>query len=74
MNRIALLLLLSAGCSSSKGRKPEGTPTDPVEVCERVADVCLLEGAGAKLGVCVEAPSPEPCKGRVPCFTCMAQH
>lgn len=74
MVRIAFVLLLSAACSSSKGRKPEGTPTDPVEVCERVADVCLLEKAGAKLGVCVEAPSPEPCKGRVPCFTCMSQH
>jgi hypothetical protein len=72
MNRMAFVLLLLAGCSSAKERKPEGTPTDPVEVCERVADVCRLEGA--KLGVCVTALSPEPCKGRVPCFTCMSQH
>ena len=72
MNRIAFALLLLAGCSSSKGRKPEGTLTDPVEVCERVADVCKLEGA--KLGVCVQAHTPDPCKGRTPCFTCMSQH
>jgi hypothetical protein len=64
-----LLALALAGCSSSKGKKPEGTPTDPVEVCEKLADVCRLDGA--KLGVCIEAPK---CEGPAPCFTCVSQH
>ena len=64
-----LLALVLAGCSASKGKKPEGTPTDPVEVCEELADVCRLDGA--KLGVCIEAPA---CDGPARCVTCVSQH
>ena len=58
---------------TDKAPKPTGTPTDPVEVCERVADVCRLDGA--KLGVCVEAtPGAAACQGKSPCFVCQSQH
>lgn len=81
MARVALLLalLLGIACTSrspdAQPAKPAGTPTDPVEVCERLADVCRLDGA--KLGVCTApgpGPAPAACKGREPCFLCSSQH
>lgn len=74
---LAAMALLAACSSSSDSsdRKPTGTPTDPVLVCERVADVCRLDGS--RLGVCTAPPAgttPEECAGRSPCFTCMSQH
>jgi|GEM_PF-1491083 len=86
MVRLAVALValwFAAACGdssdSSAARKPTGTPTDPVEVCERVADVCRLDGA--KLGVCVEAaPNAASCppdgSGKAPakCFVCQSQH
>ncbi len=71
----ALLAACSSSSDSSAQRKPAGTPTDPVLVCERVADVCRLDGS--RLGVCIAPPAgtqPEECAGRSPCFTCMSQH
>lgn len=76
---IAVALWLLAACSSSDStpaqRKPTGDTHDPVEVCERVGDVCRLDGA--RLGVCNQPPagaSPQACAGRDPCFLCMSQH
>ena len=72
---IGLIALWAAcqGGAGDKARKPTGAPTDPVEVCERVADVCRLDGA--KLGVCVEAtPGAAACQGKTPCFVCQSQH
>lgn len=74
---VALLTLLGCSSSGREGaqREPAGTPTDPVEVCTRVADVCRLDGA--KLGVCVApppGPPPAACDGRDPCYLCMSQH
>ena len=86
MRRAIICLLLvwtSMACSSSDPaapsgsaeRKPAGTPHDPVDVCEKVADVCRLDGS--RLGVCIEPPagtSPSACAGRSPCYLCMSQH
>lgn len=72
---VAFLVMALLGCSgsgSTEQAKPTGTPTDPVEVCERVADVCRLDGA--KLGVCVEGQPDTDCEGRRPCFLCADQH
>jgi hypothetical protein len=53
---IACLLLAACGKeSASTTRKPAGTIADPVKVCERVADVCVLDRA--KLGVCTTRKS-----------------
>ena len=49
--RLVLLVLVACGPSG----KPTGTTNDPVEVCERVADVCRFEKS--KLGVCTQARS-----------------
>ena len=52
---VALVFSALAGCGDdgeTSTRKAAGTPTDLVEVCERPADVCRLDGA--KLGVCVQ--------------------
>ena len=72
----ALLAACSSSGSPSGGQKPAGTPTDPVLVCERLADVCR-QGGGSQLGVCT-APaantSPAACEGRKPCLICMSQH
>lgn len=67
MSRLALVLGLFAvlGCSRDGTREPKGTPTDPVEVCERVADVCRIDGA--KLGVCTTTGSGTE-------LVCMSQH
>ncbi len=82
MARIARLAALSAvllgACSSDSGstqRKAAGTPTDPVDVCERLADVCRLDDA--RLGVCVEAApgvALDHCEPGKPCYVCQDQH
>lgn len=88
VSRLAAVLLgLSGllGCTSGAGkaeREPTGTPTDPVTVCRRAADVCRLDGS--RLGVCNPVPAetrPAACaagaEGPVPeagCFVCMSQH
>lgn len=78
MLRFGLAVALVLACTSSdssKERKPAGTPTDPVLVCERIADVCRLEGS--QLGVCIAPPAgppPAACAGRSPCFLCVSQH
>jgi len=76
---IGIAVAAAGGCSSpdssSAAHKPAGTPTDPVLVCERLADVCRLDGS--RLGVCIAAPagqSPEACAGRPRCFICAPQH
>ena len=52
--RWLLLLVVVAACESSDEpkAKPAGTLSDPVEVCEKVADVCRIDKA--KLGVCTQ--------------------
>lgn len=67
---LALGLLTVLGCSRESGSsngegKPKGTLADPVEVCERVADVCRFDGA--KLGVCTTV-------GEGTELVCMSQH
>ncbi len=72
MRRVAVIVLLSSatgltgltGCGKRTG-KPTGSPGDPVTVCERLADVCRLDGN--RLGVCAAAKSGSG-------FTCAAQH
>lgn len=77
--RVLVFALLLAGCRSpsepAAKREPAGTPTDPVEVCKRIADVCRLDES--RLGVCIAAPEGKPpaeCAGRTPCFLCVSQH
>jgi hypothetical protein len=72
---LTLCLLITACANSGDPPKPTGTPTDPVETCERITDVCRLDGA--KLGVCVKSeasPPPPSCEGKTPCLVCMSQH
>lgn len=74
---LAAALAVTAACSSSGSGddKPAGTPTDPVETCERIADVCRFDGP--KLGVCIEAPPdkrPPRCSANEPCYVCQPQH
>jgi hypothetical protein len=76
MTRLAAALALALlGCSTEGGApsKPTGAPSDPVAVCERLADVCKLDGS--RLGVCTASdPAAPACQGRSPCFVCMPQH
>jgi hypothetical protein len=67
MSRIVCLSLLLFGCGESKqsGKKPAGTSSDPVEICERVADVCRIDKA--KLGVCTQKRGGSG-------FACASQH
>lgn len=58
---LGLLLLIACGPPG----KPTGSTSDPVEVCERVADVCRIDKA--KLGVCTQ---PRSGSG----FICASQH
>jgi len=60
-----LLALLGCGRSKSSSHKPVGTATDPVEVCERLGDVCKLDRA--RLGVCAASTSE-------PGLVCAPQH
>lgn len=49
-------LLIVVACGSGGGSsKPTGTTSDPVAVCERIADVCRIDQA--KLGVCTQRRS-----------------
>jgi hypothetical protein len=60
--RVLLIFLVACGSGSSK---PSGSTNDPVEICERVADVCRFDKA--KLGVCVQARSGSG-------LSCQSQH
>ena len=71
----ALAAAVACSSSGSTDRKPAGTQSDPVDLCERVGDVCKLDKS--RLGVCNEAPggsAPTACAGRSPCFICVSQH
>ena len=57
-------VLLVVACGSGSG-KPAGTTNDPVEVCEKVADVCRIDKA--KLGVCTQKRGGSG-------FVCASQH
>jgi hypothetical protein len=61
MIRLALVLLVACGGNS----KPAGTTNDPVDVCERMADVCRIDKA--KLGVCTQKRNGSG-------FACASQH
>ena len=63
LRRLGFLVLVA--CGSSGTSKPAGTTNDPVEVCERVGDVCRIDKA--KLGVCTQ-------KRQGSGFSCMSQH
>ncbi|MBA3396875.1 MAG: hypothetical protein H0T89_29870 [Deltaproteobacteria bacterium] len=59
------VVALALGCGKDAGsKKPAGTHADPVEVCERVADVCRLDRS--KLGICVSRSPTE--------LACASQH
>jgi len=62
---VATVAVIGCGRGSGSSRKPAGTATDPVEVCERMADVCRLDRS--RLGVCSPNRSG-------PGLTCMPQH
>jgi hypothetical protein len=62
MRYVWLMVVVACGPDN---RKPAGTTSDPVEVCERVADVCRIDKA--KLGVCTQ---PRSGSG----FICASQH
>jgi hypothetical protein len=51
------------GCGPDS-HKPSGTTSDPVEVCEEIAQVCRFDRA--KLGVCIQQS-----EGRL---ACTSQH
>jgi hypothetical protein len=66
MARFVCLLLLFTACGeTTKKGKPAGTSSDPVEVCERIADVCRIDKA--KLGVCTQKRGNDG-------FVCASQH
>jgi hypothetical protein len=58
-------LLLVVACGSGSGGKPAGTTNDPVDVCEKAADVCRIDKA--KLGVCTQKRAGSG-------FACASQH
>ena len=60
-----LLLLLLVACGPGGSKKPAGTSADPVDVCERVSDVCRIDKA--KLGVCTQRRDGSG-------FACASQH
>jgi hypothetical protein len=61
-----LVIIVAVACGPGGGSsKPTGTMSDPVEVCERVADVCRIDKA--KLGVCTQARGGSG-------FVCASQH
>ena len=70
----AAFSLVLFACGEAAEREPTGTPTDPVEVCTRVGDVCRIDSA--RLGVC-EARRQSAAEGRCEgegCFACAPQH
>lgn len=77
MLRVLTFLAVLATCActdkESEKRKPTGTPTDPVEVCERPAQVCKYKGS--QLGVCVHLQASDPrCEDGKACHVCAPQH
>lgn len=60
-----LALVLLVACGPSGSAKPAGTTNDPVDTCERVADVCRIDKA--KLGVCTQGTVGAG-------FVCASQH
>jgi hypothetical protein len=64
MTRCLTFLVLVA-CGPGGSTKPAGTTSDPVTVCERVADVCVIDKA--KLGVCTQRKNGSG-------FACASQH
>ena len=62
---LCVKLLLLVACGQDGTRKPAGTTNDPVETCERVADVCRIDKA--KLGVCTQQRGGSG-------FVCASQH
>lgn len=62
---IVIGLLAVFACSGNSDKKPAGTMLDPVDVCERLADVCRLDKS--RLGVCTAHPSGQG-------FVCVSQH
>jgi len=67
MLRAVLVGVILFGCApaSDSNRKPAGTSADPVTTCERVGDVCKIDGS--RLGVCAQAKVGGP-------FSCASQH
>ena len=59
---LVVIGLALPGCGPDS--KPAGTAADPVEVCEKSAQVCRYEGA--KLGVCTYQTDGE--------LACTSQH
>jgi hypothetical protein len=49
---LASMILMGCPPSEQQNKTPAGTPTDPVEVCERAVDVCRYKGS--QLGVCTQ--------------------
>jgi len=60
---VAMAAVLAGACGPSNA-KPAGTSSDPVTVCERIGDICRLDGS--RLGVCT------PREGTA--LGCAAQH
>ena len=71
MKALALAGLFLAACSgeSAGGDKAAGTHSDPVDHCERLADVCRL--SKSQLGVCTRTQTK--CDAGV-CYVCAPQH
>ena len=66
MRFIAVFLLACGPAGDGSGKaKPRGTLHDPVDVCERVADVCRIDKA--KLGVCTQSRTSDR-------LICASQH
>lgn len=65
MRYLLSVAVVVLACGKDVGsQKPAGTHADPVEVCERVADVCRLDKS--KLGICVSRSTTE--------LACASQH
>ncbi len=62
---LAFAALVALAACGRGGGKPTGTANDPVTVCERLGDVCRLEGN--KLGVCAPRSAGTG-------FSCASQH
>jgi hypothetical protein len=62
---VAAIALWACSKDGSESSKPTGTSADPVQVCERLADVCRIDKA--RLGVCTSRKSG-------PGLACAPQH
>ena len=62
---LGLVFLVACGSSDDPKAKPAGTMSDPVDVCEKVADVCRIDKA--KLGVCTQSRTTDR-------LVCASQH